>query len=82
MGEGGREAGEDLGELGAQQRGGHQGRDEVEEVNGRAGRVLVDDALGGDLAAEERQQRGEVCRGRKVGPGLGLLLAAQNRLDG
>jgi hypothetical protein len=58
--EGGREVGEDVGELAPQQRGGDVGRDEVEEVDGRSRRVFVGDALLGDLAGKQRQQCGEV----------------------
>lgn len=60
--EGGREVGEDVGELASQQRGGDVGRDEVEEVDGRRRRVFVRDALRGDLAAKQRQQCGKVRR--------------------
>jgi hypothetical protein len=60
--EGGREVGEDVGELASQQWGGDVGRDEVEEVDGRSRRVFVGDALLGDLAAKQRQQRCEVGR--------------------
>lgn len=66
VGEGGREAREDVGELGAQQRGRDVGRHQVEQVDGGRGRVLVCDALGGNLPGEQRQQRCEVGRWREV----------------
>jgi hypothetical protein len=59
--EGRRKAREDLGELGAQQRGGDVGSDNVEQVDSGVGGVFVRDALLADLATEQRQQRGKVC---------------------
>lgn len=52
-GKGGREIGEDIGKLGSQQRGGHMGGDEIEQVDGGRGRILVGDALSSDLAGKQ-----------------------------
>jgi hypothetical protein len=75
--EGRREASEDLGELGAQQRGRDVGREEVEEIDGSRRRVFACDSLRRNLVAEQRQQRSEVGGWREVG-----LLLAECVLDG